>query len=488
VTLVRQFIIYGVGGAASRLAAIFLVPLYTRTLTVHDYGQLEVLLVLHALAVLLVGVQSESAVARDFHDARIQGTDHRLAWAAIVVTAAGSAALPLLALPAAWLGWLPRGVPTYLPWLVAMAVPAQLLGIQLVLLRFSGAATMFATLSFLDLTLSAVISAVLIVGCGLGITGALAGIVISKGACVAIAWPATFGRPHWGRPSPSMLRKMLAYALPTMPSVLLNWLQTNGNRVLLASFLTLRDVAIAGVAIKVAALYGFLVFSFRLAWEPYSFQRLSDHEQYPGGLYRRAFEWYALGMFLIAGLTTAASPFIVAILAPPEYADAAHLVGLFVIGQFWMGSITILAIGIHGARITSRLTHVYGIGAVLNVAALVALTPLIGVAAAGVGFLGGSLASAWLAAWYSDRHFGVGFGRRLLAVVSAASVIFVLVALLLDRLTVRGGADAVLAAVMTGAATVTAVALMAGFGIGTARIPSMGGDLSHLIRPKVRKA
>jgi len=488
VSLARQFIIYGIGGAASRLAAIFLVPLYTRTLTVHDYGQLEVLLALHALAVLLVGVQSESAVARDLHDARIQGTAHRLAWAGIVITASGSAALPLLALPAAWLGWLPEGVPAYLPWLFAMAIPAQLLGIQLVLLRFSGAAMMFAILSFLDLALSAVISAVLIVGYGLGITGALAGIMIAKGACVAIAWPVTFGRSRGGRPSLTMLRQMLAYALPTMPSVLLNWLQTNGNRVLLAFFLTLSDVAIAGIAIKVAALYGFLVFSFRLAWEPYSFQRLSDHDRYPGGLYRRAFEWYALGMFLIAGLTTAASPLMVAILAPPEYADAARLVGLFVMGQFWMGSITILAIGIHGARVTSRLTHVYGIGAALNVVALLALTPLIGVAAAGVGFLGSSLVSAWLAAWYSDRHFGLGFGRRLLAVASAISVIFVFVALLLGRLALRGGADAVLAAIMTGTATVTAVALIAGFGIGTGRIASMGRDLSYMIRPKARKA
>ena len=153
-----------------------------------------------------------------------------------------------------------------------MAIPAQLFGIQLIILRFAGAATMFAVLSFLDLALSAILSAAFIVMFKLGIVGALAGILLSKLVCVAIAWPMTFGLPHRGGPLSSTIRRMLAYALPTMPSVLLNWLQVNGNRILLAIFLTLRDVAIAGVAIKVAALYGFIVFYLTcmgLTWRYY---------------------------------------------------------------------------------------------------------------------------------------------------------------------------------------------------------------------------
>lgn len=486
-TLARQFLIYGIGGAASRLAAVFLVPLYTRTLTLHDYGQLEVLLALHALAVLLVGLQSESAVARDFYAARSEGSDHRLAWAGIAITAAGSMLLPLLSLPAAWLRWLPEDVAVYLPWLLAMAIPAQLLGIQLIVLRFAGAAVMYAILSFLDLALSAIFSAGLIIGFKLGITGALIGILLAKSACVILAWPMTFGRPRGGRPSADLIRRMLAYALPTLPSVLLNWLQNNGNRVLLAMFLTLRDVAIAGVAIKVAALYGFVVFSFRLAWEPYSFERLTDHAERPG-LYARAFDWYVLGMFLIAGLTTAISPMLVAVLAPAEYADAARLAGLFIVGQFWAGAITILAIGIHGARITARLSQVYGIGAAVNLILLLVLAPLIGVSAAGVGFLASSLISAWLAARYSDRHFGAGFGHRLLLVASAVTIIFAGAAVPLNQFASGSRSGQILAAAAVATATLAAVALMAGFGIGSRRIPVLGRDLMRAIRLKASKA
>jgi O-antigen/teichoic acid export membrane protein len=486
-TLARQFLIYGIGGAASRLAAIFLVPLYTRTLTVHDYGQLEVLLALHALTVLLVGLQSESAVARDFHSARAEGSDHRLAWAGIFITVGGSLLLPLLTLPAAWLGWFPNDVASYLPWLFGMAVPAQLLGIQLIVLRFAGAAVRYAILSFLDLALSAIFSAALIITFKLGITGALTGILLAKSVCVILAWPMTFGTPRDGRPSGDTIRRMLAYALPTIPSVLLNWLQNNGNRILLATFLTLRDVAIAGVAIKVAALYGFVVFSFRLAWEPYSFERLADHAERPG-LYARAFDWYVLGMFLVAGITTAIAPTIVAVLAPAEYASAAYLAGLFIVGQFWAGAITILAIGIHGARITARLSQVYGIGAAINVLLLLALAPLIGVSAAGIGFLASSFVSAWLAAGYSDRHFGAGFGRRLLIVGGVVSMAFALAAVPLNQLASGSRSEAIMMAAAILAATLLAVALMAGFGIGSRRIPVLGRALMRALRLKASKA
>jgi O-antigen/teichoic acid export membrane protein len=54
---------------ASRLAAVVLVPLYTRTLSITDYGRLELLLALHALVVILSGLQTESSIAREFFEA-----------------------------------------------------------------------------------------------------------------------------------------------------------------------------------------------------------------------------------------------------------------------------------------------------------------------------------------------------------------------------------------------------------------------------------
>lgn len=421
--LARDFLIYGVAGAASRLAAVVLVPLYTRALSVDAYGELEVLLSIHALLVILSGMQSESAVARDYFAAKDEGRLKELIWGALVATFGGTGLVSVVTLSAGAVGWLPPRAVESLPLLLPMTLLAQLLGVQMVLLRFAGAPVLFAILSFVDLALCALLSAWFIVGFGLGVTGALGGLLASKAVCVLLAWGSTFGCPPAAALATARLRSMLSYAVPSIPAVLLNWLQNAGNRVLLAATLTLSDVAIAGVATKVAALYGFVIYSFRLAWEPYGLAKLPTLAEDPG-VFNRALQWYAISMLAAGGLVTVASPTIVGLLAPATYAAGGQLAAFFVAGQFWTGAISILSIGIHGARITGKLFHVYCLGALINTLVLYLLGRAFGVTVAGVAFLAGSVASALLANYFSERHYRTGFSWKLLLWSLLASVLF----------------------------------------------------------------
>lgn len=420
----RQFLVYGIGGAASRLAAVVLVPLYTRTLSISDYGRLEVLLAVHALIVILAGMQIESAVARDYYDAKATGKARALAWAALLLTVAGSAALAL-PLFAAWqFGWLPASFDGQtVGLLMALTLPAQLFGIQLVMLRFEGSSLTYATLSFCDLALCALFSVCYIVVLQFGVAGALWGVLTGKLVTVALAWSRTFGKAWQPRLDRTLLAQMLAYGIPLVPAVLIGWIQNAGSRLLLAFALTLNDVAIASIAIKVAAIYGFVVYSFRLAWEPFSMAKLSTVADDPQ-VYNRALEWYVMTMFLTCGVAVLLAPYIVRVLAPPGYSTAGSLSILFLFGQFWVGIINVLVVGIHGARRTSRLLPIFGYGALINVALLFALAPLIGVSAAGVGFLAGSMLSAGIARHYSNKHFDTRFSLRLLTWTALATTLF----------------------------------------------------------------
>jgi O-antigen/teichoic acid export membrane protein len=425
-SFLRQFIVYGLGGVATRLAAVVLVPLYTRTLSVVDYGRLEVLLAVHALLLLLAGMQLESSVARDFYEARRRGDSGQLAWITVWLTAAGAAAVSLL-ITGAWArGWLPVALePATLLLLLLLTFPAQIFGVQLVILRFAGRPVSYAVLSFCDLTTAAACSAWFIVGLHWGIAGALAGMLVGKLACMLLAWPLTIGRFARISSQGALVRRMLDYGVPSMPAVLISWLQNAGSRLLLAVALTLSDVAVAGIAIKVAALYSFIVYSFRLAWEPFSIAKLEALDQDPR-VYHRTLEWYVVSMFLVFGVATLVSPQIVQLLAPPAYARAGRIAVLFLMGQFWVGMTNILVIGVHGARRTGLLLPVYGYGALVNVVVLFALAPVIGVAAAGVGFLAGSMLSALLARHYSNKYFNTGFTGRLLLWTALASIGFVI--------------------------------------------------------------
>ena len=206
--------------------------------------------------------------------------------------------------------------------------------------------------------------------------------------------------------------------------MLVNWLQNAGSRLLLAMALTLDDVALAGIAIKVAALYAFVVYSFRLAWEPYAMARLADVDSDPQ-VFNRTLEWYVASMFLVAGLAVMLGPYVVAVLAPPAYAPGGLIAALFILGQFWVGMTNLLVIGIHGARLTSRLLPVYASGVLVNVAILLATAPLVGVAAAGLGFLLGSVCSALVGGYYSNRLFNTGFSRSMIGWTLLSTTVFI---------------------------------------------------------------
>src|ERR1700685_3089101 len=265
-SFVRQFFIYGMSSAASRLAAVVLVPLYTRTLSIHDYGKLELLLAIHALILIFAGMQVESAVARDYFEAKA-GSPRALAWTALYLTFLGFALTAILAGLAFWRGWLPASFNLQIVLLLlAMTVAAQFFGVQLVILRFSGNPVFFAVLSFCDLALCALFSAWYIVVLHFGVAGALYGVLSAKTICVIVAWRRTLGTVVPQRIDKALMSSMLNYGVPALPAVLVGWVQNAGSRILLAIALTLNDVALAAVAIKVAAIYGFVIYSFRLAW------------------------------------------------------------------------------------------------------------------------------------------------------------------------------------------------------------------------------
>jgi len=414
---VRQFFIYGISGAASRLAAIILVPLYTRTLALEDFGRLELAMAVHTLVVIIGGLQVESAVARDYFEALRSGRQSAFRSTALALTLVGSlAALIVLSLISV-VGWL--GVwfsPLELIVIGCMTLPAQLLGVQLVMLRFDGKPLNYAALSAFDLTVTAAFSAWFILGLKWGVMGALLGILAGKASSVIAGWAVTFGFTrhlrHWIRPTREYARSMLAYGIPGMPAVLVSWLQNTGNRLVLASVMPLQEVAIAGLALKAAAVFGFVIYSLRLAWEPYSISNLVRHEHDPA-FFSRALERYALAMYLVLSIVLLSTPWFVRLLAPPSYGEAATVALFMMTAQYWVGMGNMAVIGVHGARQTSRLLPIYGWGAVANVAVLLVAARWLGPLVAGIGLLAGTVISAILTVRISNRIFSTNFSLRL---------------------------------------------------------------------------
>lgn len=424
-SVIRRVLVYGVSSAASRLAAIVLVPLYVRSLSLEQFGDLELLLSIHALMVLLGGLQSESAVLRDYYEPGLVERPRGHGWNAVLMSTMGCAAACSAMLAAAGLGWLPPSMTssTVLVPLMGLALPAQLLGVQLVMLRCADSRWRFVFLSFGDLVLGLGLTALFVVVLRMGVQGALLGLLGGKVIVVGLGWPWTFGWPGGQWLGWSVFRRMAAYGIPAVPAVFAGWVQNSGSRVILAASLGLEDVALAGLAIKVSSLFGIVVYSFRLAWEPHAMAGLSNPDG-EAARYDRAMAWYIASMFVIAGLAILSAPATILLLTKPAYVAAGPLAALFIAGQFWAGLQSITSIGIHGARRTGMLLPVTAGGAALNTGVLLALAPWLGVYAAGAGFLAGSAFAAVLSARFSNRHYGTAFPGRSLAWTFVTTAVF----------------------------------------------------------------
>ena len=422
-SFLRQLLIYGIAGTASRLVGVVLVPLYTRAFSVTDYGTFEILLAIYLLATLITGWQSESGLARDHHEASRDKWDRALIWSAVRISLAGFGFTAVLVLGAYMIGVVPAVLAPYLPWVVALVLPTQLVNLQLIVLRFTHRPMAFAIFSVADLFISALASVIFVRGLDLGIIGAVLGLLAGKSVVAVLAWTRTFGSPPPRRSGLEVGRRVLRYGTPLMLPAILNWTQKYGNSILLALLLTLTDVGIAGFALKIAAIFEIAALSFRQAWDPFAFSRLGDPEA-AQPMFRRGLALYTVVMGAGAGMIILMAPLATALLAPPAYALAGALAALFVMAQFWSGAVSILALGLHGSRRINRIAFSHGIGTLLNITFVVLLGHTIGIVAAGIGALAGAVATALLAAHLSERSFAIHFNWRLLMVSTLATAGF----------------------------------------------------------------
>jgi O-antigen/teichoic acid export membrane protein len=421
----RTFLIYGLGGGISRLAALILVPLYTRTLSQTEFGQFEVVLAAQGLIVILGGMQLESVLARDYFSSKESGTLNVLAWGAIILSIGGILICGLLALVALLSGWLPSEYNLEILVLtIGAAASTQILGLQLLILRFDGKPSQYALFSIIDLLTCALFSYVLIVVYKFGLVGAMCALIGSKSVAVLLAWSNTYNSLRFVWPSSKSFLAQASYGLPLVPAVIVNWVQGSGMRILVALTLSLTDVALAGIAMKVAAIYGFLVYCFRLAWEPYSFSKIDDKES-GGRKLNASLEWFVAIMFFGCGLVVIFGPLIASVLAPPEYALSGYVACFFIWGQFWIGVTNIVSIGVHESRKTILLIPIFGYGALANLVVFLALYSVIGVNGAGISVCVGAVISALFATYYTNNYSNIHFKPRLIFATLAGMLIMV---------------------------------------------------------------
>jgi O-antigen/teichoic acid export membrane protein len=165
-----------------------------------------------------------------------------------------------------------------------------------------------------------------------------------------------------------------------------------------------------------------LLTAFRTAWPAFAYSIRDDSEA------RRTYAYVLTYLTVLTGWVALAltllSPWIVDLLATPEFAESARVVGPLAFSTVAYAAYIVVAIGVGRARRTQFNWVVTGAAAAINVALNLALIPRYGMMGAAIATVAAYATMAVGMAWWSQRIYPVPYQwRRVVTAAAGAAVL-----------------------------------------------------------------
>jgi O-antigen/teichoic acid export membrane protein len=426
--LARHSAVYGLGGLASRILAVLLLPLYTKYLTPADYGRIETVIAASAVLVIVLRMGISTAFFRFYFDATDPARRTLVVrtsfWFTMVMATAGLVLGLILAPEIAHV--LRLGPHANLVRAAAVGLWAQMNYEQLTsLFRVEERSVAFVTASLVNLLVTVGATVLLVVVLDRGAIGVIVGNF--TGTLFVYVVLLVYRRYQLGLQfDRGLLRAMNRFGMPLVPAALALWAINFIDRWLIAIFKDQAEVGVYSVAVRIASAVVFLLIAFRTAWPAFAYSIEDD------SMARRTYSYvltYVVYVTCWASLALGVlAPWLVHLLARnPAFYRASDAVALLAFSGAAYAGYTVLAIGSGRARKTQGNWIVAGAAAALNVGLNVVLIPPYGMIGAAVATLAAYLALFAGMFLYAQRVYPVAYQwRRVLTAASVAGVLTVL--------------------------------------------------------------
>jgi O-antigen/teichoic acid export membrane protein len=414
---------YTAASILSKVIAVALLPLYTRYLTLDDYGIAEVLFAAVVFASIIIRLGLLEAILRFYYrededpDRVVASTFAGLFWlstlgALVALPFAGPLSELLLDEPAPDLMRIAIGG----LWVLTMWE------FMLTLFRLEERARAFFVTTILNVVAAIALTVVLVVGLDEGARGLLLG-SYATGAVFVLGLIALQWRRLSLRFDPELLRRLFRFGTPTMPAEVSLYALNFVDRLIILRSLGAAEAGLYSLGVKFAQAVNVLVRGFQLAWPPLAYSIRDDGEA------RRVYAtvvtlfvagcaWVVAGMWLF-------SRWIVRGLAAPEFFDSYEVIGLISVAVTLYALYLVLVV-ILGRTGRTEFNLPAAIGAlVVNVALNLALVPPLGIVGAGLALVASYLVVLGLMYVFTQRLFPVPYewGRLLRVVLTVAALV-----------------------------------------------------------------
>jgi O-antigen/teichoic acid export membrane protein len=423
-TLTGESLVYGLGQALSRGVQMLLVPVLTRAFSPASYGVVDLLGLVGAVASLLTVMGTDAALARMFYDqsdgeARRTMVSSSALWRVGVCLALAAA----LALAAPALSHFVFASPDYAKYvrITAATIPFTAFFLfQNDVLRVTFQPWKFIALNLVNTVLVTGLSILFVVVWKRDVAGVLDAKLAGDAVTAALGF-VLIRHSLVRRFDGALLKRMIRYGAPLIPSALAYWLMQYADRWVLGRFFGLDDVGVYAVSVKIGAAMLLAVSAFQLAWGPFAFARARAPEA--RALFSRVLTLYVAVATSIALALGLVAPDVLAWLVPPAYHAAAAPGALLAFASVAYGAYYVAGLGVTLAFRTDVLIWTSGAAALVAVALDVLLARPLGLLGVATATLSGFAGSTVLLYVVSQRIHPLPYrGLRALALYALGLV------------------------------------------------------------------
>lgn len=328
----KNTIIFGAGPIFIRFLGFFLIPIYTRYLSVSDYGLLVTLLVTVQIMQIFMNIQMRPAFVRFYKEFDKRNLIGQLLGSSILINVLGIIVITgfaIIVLPQFFINL--NGRRSFFLYLLLTSCIAASQSLCLHVISYYRARNDSVKYTFSSISVGIILfllTFLLLAVFDFGLKGILIAQILSYGVVFIFILLRIF-RTYNPSTSFKTIRNLLGFGFPLIFSGVAWFIISAADRYFLAHFKGLEVVAIYSLGYKVASILLIIVVNpFQLAYGPFTFANLGapDIKEKLGQLF----------FYLVTGLTFVGlgialfSPILVRILAPPEYSQS-YLVTLCIL-------------------------------------------------------------------------------------------------------------------------------------------------------------
>lgn len=326
----KDSFIYTLANWASKLIGFILIPLYTRIFTPADFGTLDLVLTSMLFVTAVIEFGLNEAVTRFFHDSKNEADQHTyfstVFWTKLLTYGPLTILLILFSKRISFGFWGNDAFQTLIIWAACSLLTSGLWMYALSLYRLQFRSFAYSIFSLSYLTLSLTLTIVFVVGMEMSVVGIYCARVLADIALLSVLlWNR---RQVFTRPDFSLLRPLLRFGIPLVPSALVYVTLEYLDRYFIQLYRGSGELGLYAIAYRVATMLSLVSSGFDTAWAPFLY---SVHQQ-PDGVVTvgKIFQGFAVLISILAfGLAIFARE-ILMILTTESYLGASRVVYVIV--------------------------------------------------------------------------------------------------------------------------------------------------------------